>query len=113
MSSLRRWKQVGQGEFVKWEEPGQVLEGEWQGQHDGKFGPLGTLVQPDASRVSFPLHTALLSKMDRIKEGAEVRIVYTGKHTSKGGREFKGFDVFVADDDAVKPAEPKDEEVAF
>ncbi len=52
MSSLKRWRRVGQGQFHKWEQP----------------------------------------------EGAQVLIQYTGLQTSKAGRSFKGFEVFVAGD---------------
>jgi len=43
MSSLRRLRQIGQGQFHKWETPGDELEGTWQGSHEGRFGSLGTL----------------------------------------------------------------------
>ena len=89
-----KWVQVGGGNFHKWTEPGQSLEGLWRGHKDGKFGPVGMLDTREG-RVTFPLHTALLSKMEEIASGAEVRIVYTGKQVAKGsGNEFKAFDVF-------------------
>ena len=100
MSSLRRWRQVGQGQFLKWETPGQELEGSWKGQHDGLFGPLGT-VETAEGRITFPLHTALLERLKLLRAGAEVLIRYTGKQTSKAGRTFKGFEVFVAGHDAL------------
>lgn len=99
MSSLKRWRQVGQGQFHKWETPGEALEGVWQGQRDGQYGPLGIL-DTSEGRLSFPLHTALLDRVKQIREGTEVRIVFTGKQTAKNsGREFKAFDVFVASDE--------------
>ena len=42
MASLKRWRQIGQGQFHKWETPGEEFEGTWRGIHDGRFGPLGT-----------------------------------------------------------------------
>jgi hypothetical protein len=57
MSSLKRWRQVGQGQFQKWETPGQELEGTWQGMHEGRFGALGTLETTDG-RLTFPLPPA-------------------------------------------------------
>ena len=106
MSSLKRWRQIGQGRFHKWETPGQELEGTWQGQHDGQYGPLGTLDTAEG-RMTFPLHTALLERLTRVREGADVLIRYTGKQTSKAGRVFKGFEVFVADETALR--EPGDD----
>jgi hypothetical protein len=105
MSSLKRWRQVGQGQFHKWETPGDELEGTWQGQHDGQYGPLGTLDTADG-RVTFPLHAALLERLKLVRGGVAVLIRYTGKQTSKTGRVFKGFEVFVADeDDLLDPAD--------
>jgi len=113
VSSLKRWRQVGQGLFHKWETPGDELEGSWQGQHDGQYGPLGTL-DTSGGRITFPLHAALLERLKLVREGADVLIRYTGKQTSKAGRVFKGFEVYVADghdlmdvsDDGAVSAEP-------
>jgi hypothetical protein len=96
MSSLKRWRQVGQGQFHKWEQPGEEFEGTWRGEHDGRFGPLGTL-ETSEGVLTFPLPTALRDRLHRVREGAAVRIQYTGLQTSKAGRPFKGFDVYVAD----------------
>jgi hypothetical protein len=105
MTSLKRWRQVGQGQFRKWETPGEELEGTWQGQHEGLFGPLGTLETAEG-RITFPLHTALLERLKLVREGSEVLIRYTGKQTSKAGRLFKAFDVYVAGEEAfVKPSD--------
>ena len=102
MTSLKRWRQIGQGQFHKWETPGEELEGTWRGPHEGRFGPLGTVETPDGL-VTFPLHTALLERLKLVREGVGVLIRYTGTQTSKAGRVFKGFEVFVAGDDALIP----------
>ena len=101
MTSLKRWRQIGQGQFHKWETPGEEFEGMWRGMHDGRFGPLGTLETPEGL-VTFPLHAALLERLKLVREGTEVLIRYTGKQTSKAGRIFKAFEVFVASADALK-----------
>jgi len=95
MSSLKRWRQVGQGQFHKWAQPGDEVEGTWRGAHDGRYGPLGTLETAEGL-VTFPLHAALLDRLKLVREGAEVLIRYTGMQTSRAGRLFKAFDVFVA-----------------
>jgi hypothetical protein len=87
MSSLKRWRQIGKGQFHKWETPGEEFEGTWRGLHDGL--------------LTFPLHAALLDRLKLVREGAEVLIRYTGKQTSKAGRVFKAFEVFVASEDAL------------
>jgi hypothetical protein len=100
MASLKRWRQIGQGQFHKWEVPGEELEGTWRGPHAGRFGPLGTVERSDGL-VTFPLHAALVDRLKLIREGADVLIRYTGTQTSKAGRVFKGFAVFVAGDEAL------------
>lgn len=104
MSSLKRWRQIGQGQFHKWESPGDELEGAWQGSHEGRYGPLGSLDTP-AGLLTFPLHAALLERLRHVRIGAEVLIRYTGPQTSKAGRLFKSFEVFVSGNDDVVDVE--------
>jgi hypothetical protein len=98
MSSLKRWRRIGEGQFHKWDTPGDELEGLWRGAHDGRFGLLGTL-ETTEGLFTFPLPTALRDRLQRVREGREVLIRYTGLQTSKAGRLFKGFEVFVAGDE--------------
>ena len=98
MSSLKRWRQVGQGQFQKWETPGLELEGTWQGIHEGRFGQLGTLETADG-RFTFPLPVALRDRLAQVRSGTLVLVRYTGLQTSNAGRTFKGFQVFVAEQD--------------
>jgi hypothetical protein len=95
MSSLKRWRQIGQGQFHKWETPGDALEGAWQGSHEGRYGPLG-VVETTAGLLTFPLHAALVQRLQHVRIGADVLIRYIGPQTSKAGRLFKGFEVFVS-----------------
>ena len=104
MSNLKRWRRLWQGQFHKWESPGDELEGAWQGSHEGRFGPLGSL-ETTAGLLTFPLHAALLERLKRVRIGADVLIRYTGPQTSKAGRLFKGFEVFVSGNDDVVDAE--------
>ena len=106
MSSLKRWRQIGQGQFHKWETPGDELEGTWQGSREGRFGPLGTLETSDGL-VTFPLHAALLERLRYVRVGAEVLVRYTGRQTSKAGRIFKGFEVSMSGDEALTDIEPE------
>jgi hypothetical protein len=71
MSSLKRWRQVGQGQFHKWETPGQELEGTWRGMHDGRFGALGTLEAVEG-RLTFPLPVALRDRLAQVRLGVLV-----------------------------------------
>ena len=106
MSSLKRWRQVGHGQFQKWETPGQELEGTWEGMHEGRFGALGTL-ETGGGRITFPLPVALRDRLAHLRGGALVLVRYTGLKTSNAGRTFKGFDVFVAEQEGwVEPMTP-------
>ena len=106
MGSLKRWRQIGQGQFHKWEALGDELEGTWQGTQEGRFGPLGTVVTA-AGLMTFPLHAALLARLAGVAVGTEVRIRYTGPQTSRAGRLFKGFEVFVSGTDNVPAFDTK------
>jgi hypothetical protein len=108
VSSLKRWRRVGQGQFHKWVQTGEEFEGTWRGAHDGRYGPLGTL-ETSEGLLTFPLPTALLERLRLVREGAEVLIQYTGMQTSKAGRPFKGFEVYVAGDGMAEvPAAPRE-----
>ena len=99
MSNEKRYRQLGGGDFFKWTDAGQELEGIWRGQHDGKFGALGTITTPDGDKV-FPLHTALLNMVEQFKEGQGIKLVYKGsKLNPKTSREFKDFDIYIVEED--------------
>lgn len=107
----RKWHPVGSsGDFLKWTEKGQTLEGIWQGSRPGRFGDLGVLVLPDGKKVSFPLHTVLADRFKRIREGAEVHITYLGKATNKKGTDYKDFEIGVANLDDIIPEAAEGEE---
>ena len=98
MSSLKRWRQVWQGQFQKKDTAGQEFEGTWQGTHEGPFGILGTL-ETSGGRLTFPLPVALRERLAQVRPGTLVLVRYTGLQTSNAGRTFKGFEVFVAEQD--------------
>lgn len=100
----KRWHPVGSsGNFMKWTEKGQKIEGVWEGTTPGKFGDLGIVKQPDGMKITFPLHTVLADRLKRIREGAEILIEYLGKEKSQKGVEFKAFEVMVADPADIIP----------
>jgi hypothetical protein len=47
----------------------------------------------------------LLERLRHVRIGVEVLIRYTGPQTSKAGRLFKGFEVFVSGNDVVVDVE--------
>lgn len=100
----KRWHPVGSsGTFKKWTEKGQQVEGVWEGTTPGKFGQLGIVLQPDGTKVTFPMHTVLADRFKRIREGAEVQIQYLGKERNKLGVEFKNFEINVGDVNDILP----------
>lgn len=106
----KRWHPVGSsGNFKKWTEKGQTIEGLWEGTTPGRFGDLGIIRQPDGSKVTFPLHTVLADRLKRIREGAEVLIEYLGKEKNQAGTEFKNFEVMVGNVEDILP-EPAEAE---
>jgi|SRR3990172_37477 len=112
MSSLKKWRKLGGGGFTKWETVNQTIEGTWQGQDEGKFGPMGT-VKTEVGNIRFPLHTALLNQMEDMADGVEIKIIYKGKQMNPNtGREYKAFEVYVAEEEAVT-AEGVPDEVPF
>ena len=107
MSNAKRWKQLSGGKFFKFEKEGDCLEGLWQGTQVGKFGDNG-VIEVDGVPQLFTLNTALKDLM-RVKPGTEVRVTFMGKEMSKGGNEYKAFQIFVEDGASIAP----DEEVPF
>lgn len=61
MISPKRWRQVGQGHFHKWEIPAEELEGIWRGTHGGRTA---------AGLVTVPCPAALLDRVQRVQAGA-------------------------------------------
>ncbi len=95
------WKKVGseghdtESGFMKWTTIGQVVEGEWLGTKDGKYGDLGIIDTVNGGEVVFPMHTVLAKNLDEVSEGDKVKIVYKGKTSGKSGRTYHDFDVFI------------------
>ncbi len=95
-----RWRKVGGGgEILKWNDVGQELVGVFAGTKAGKFEmPLGMIDQEDGRRVVFATHISLVERLQDVKPGQPIRIVYLGLQMSNQGRQFKAFDLFVAED---------------
>ncbi len=93
-----RYKPVGGvGNFQKWDEVGQEIEGIWRGVSAGKFGEVGTL-ETEAGLVQFSLTAVLKDRLGKVRVGGQVCIEYTGEARSKAGTKFKTFDVGLLDE---------------
>lgn len=88
------------GELVKWDRDGTAVEGTWKGSRQGQYGELGTVDALDGRVLSFPLTTALQSKLALVKEGARVRITFLGMRRSGEGKDYKDFSVEEWEDEA-------------
>lgn len=105
-----RGKSAGQrAPITKWEEQGQVAEGEWRGTRPGKYGDLGIVLGEDGAEVVFPMHTVLVNKLASIRVGAGISILYKGKAEGKSGTSYKDFDVFTEGPEALQQSEPEGE----
>ena len=96
----------GSGNFLKWETPGQTVEGRLQGIKPGKKfadsdkpSNLAVVMQTNGVGVTFGMPTKLQGAYDdgSVKIGDSLRVVYLGYARSKAGRSFKDFDIQVDD----------------
>src|SRR5262249_60683528 len=94
MSSLKRWRRVSQGQFHRWETPGDAFQGVRRGIRDGRFGLLGVL-DTEVGPVAFPLPAALRVRLVQVDPGTPDLVRYIGPQTSTSGRAFKGFDALL------------------
>ena len=102
----------GDGTFVKWKqvEAGHVFEGRYHGQQPGQYGPLAHLDTADGLLV-MPVPSALGRSLARVRVGGECAIQFDGLKTSKAGREFYGFTVWVENEaDRLPPQTDPDED---
>src|SRR5262245_42425858 len=106
MASLKRWRRISQGQFHRWDIPGDAFQGVWRGLRDGRFGLLGSL-DTEVGPVALPLPAALRARLVQVDPGTLILVRYTGLQTSTSGRIFKAFDVFVADQATGGEAAPR------
>lgn len=94
-----KWQKVSSsGNFFKFEQPGDTIEGVYLSQNAGQFGPVASIRLADGSTAAFPIQTALRLEWEKnnIQPGTEIKVVYLGKQkNNKTGREFKAFDLYL------------------
>lgn len=95
------WKKVT-GDFFKFADAGDKLEGIWQGVREGRYGDNGAVMTDDGERL-FGI-TKVLEDLKRFPVGTRVRIVYTGEGESRDGTRFKRFEISVDVDDEATDA---------
>ena len=106
MSSYRRLRTINDRRFVKWETPGTVIDGLWQGTVARKYTDdegqprLNGILKTDEGEVRFSMTGNLTRKLEFVPIGRYVRIEYLGIPT--GARE-KNFKVEVEDPEAGEP----------
>lgn len=92
------------GNWIKWQQPGQVVEGRLIGVKTGKAfqgrnapSRFAIIEKSDASRVNMPLTTVLESAFADINPGVVVRVTYLGTAKGQSGVDYKNFKVEVDD----------------
>jgi hypothetical protein len=84
------------GDFFKFTEPGDTLEGQWRGIKEGKYGKNGVVFVDGKPRI-FSLN-AMLTDLEFVDVGTQVKIVLVGEQPSKGGMHpMKVFEIYVED----------------
>lgn len=84
------------GNFFKFTEVGDTLEGRWYGVAEGKFGKNGIMRVGDKDQL-FSLN-AMLSDLELMDIGCMIKIVLVGTRPSKNGMHpMKVFDIYVQD----------------
>ena len=85
--------QTGQfGNIVQWDSEGVVLEGVFQGLHEGKYGMLVDVYTTEGLR-SASATVMLDQKLSEIPVGSDIRITFIGYIETKTGRALKNFEV--------------------
>lgn len=83
--------------FIKFEQPGDSIEGVWLGAIEGKYeSGLGRVRTGDEQIVAFSLKVAL-QELERVPADTEVEIVFTGRERTKAGLDVKRFELYTAD----------------
>lgn len=107
------------GTVLKWDRPGQVVEGRLVATKRGKVfngrpTTLAIIKQNDGVDVTIPLTTVLESRFleNSIQNGSILRITYTGKETSPSSKlEYKAFRLEIDDTTAAAAAGPSAAEI--
>ena len=89
------WKESRAGQFgnlVNWDSEGVILEGIYEGQHEGKYGMLLDVSNPHGF-FSASCTIMLVQKLESIPVGSEIRITFTGYLKTKNGHNLKDFEV--------------------
>jgi hypothetical protein len=104
--TMMKWTKINNnGDYFKFTDPGDKLEGRWRGPKEGKYGTLGIFDTVDGEKL-FTLY-AVLQDLVHFEKGQHLRLVYTGLGETKSGQEYKQFDIFIGepDDDGAPAAQ--------
>ncbi len=101
----------GIGTVLKWQTPGQVVQGRLVATKRGKVfngrtTTLAIIKQENGVDITIPLTTVLESRFieNNLAPGNVLRITFTGKETGKNGMEYKAFKLEI--DDNSEPVPP-------
>ena len=91
------WKEVESQGIWKGKDDGDVLEGEIvEINTEGNFGTQYTIKKSDGTTISTPSHRVLQNRLNTLKKGQFVRIVYEGEEPPrlKGNNPTKLYRVY-------------------
>jgi len=86
------------GPLIRWSkvEPGFEIEGVWCGEKPSLYGTLGQIQTPDGTVAAFSIPTDLGRRLRKVREGAEILIVFLERQSLRNGNTFLKFDVRLA-----------------
>ncbi len=91
------WEEQKGSEFWMPKESGESLEGKVIQIFQGNYGNLYIIEKDDGNRIVTPSHKLLQSRLQKVKEGDVVKVVYEGEEppTQKGHSPTKIYKVYV------------------
>jgi hypothetical protein len=90
------WKQIGGNKsgYTTFTTPGDSVAGTFCGTRMGQYGNL-VVMKTGQGEITFPLYSALSSRLEDVPEGAAIKVIYNGEQVAKkSGRTFKAFTVY-------------------
>jgi hypothetical protein len=120
MKIYRRLERDGSGRTWKPTEPGDMLEGEFQGIEDGQFGKLIVVEELERGRRLIPVWATLQDQVKQLESGHLYRFTLEKFITVKNGKEIRDIVVDEVTEDGAGPeadagteADPAAEDVPF
>ena len=95
-------------DFVSWANtaPGSEFVGIWRGFETGKYDNQLALIAMGDKTKRLPSSASLARQLQRVRLGADVRILFIGQQPLKNGKHFNALEVSVRNAADILPAPP-------